>query len=44
LFWSRIDSDIVPGTESVMELYERGTEFAIRADGRERMNNRIHDG
>ena len=42
MFWSRIDSDIVPGTESVMELYERGTEFAIRADGRELMNNRIH--
>lgn len=40
--WQFIDSARVPGGSAELSLYTRGTEFAIRVNGCELMNSRVH--
>lgn len=40
--WELIDSEQVPGSEGIMRLMRRGSELAIRVDGRELMCNTVH--
>ncbi|MFM2248386.1 MAG: hypothetical protein RL071_4461 [Pseudomonadota bacterium] len=40
--WDLLGTGEVPGSEGVMDLYRRGDELAIRVNGRELMNNKVH--
>jgi len=40
--WELLDSAQVPGDGGELCLYRRGTEFSIRANGRELMNSLVH--
>ncbi len=40
--WTLVDSGNVPGSNSVMELYQAPQELAIMVDGRQLMSSRVH--
>ncbi|MCB9664015.1 MAG: hypothetical protein H6732_07865 [Alphaproteobacteria bacterium] len=40
--WELLDTGPVPDARGTMELFRRGTELAIRVDGRELMSSRMH--
>lgn len=40
--WEFLDSASIPGSRETLSLYQRGTEFSIRVDEDELMNNRAH--
>jgi spermidine synthase len=40
--WQHLDSALIPDNGGELRLYQRGTEFSIRADGNELMNSRVH--
>ncbi len=40
--WQLVDSAPVPGENKELRLYRRGNEYAIRIDGVELMNSRVH--
>jgi hypothetical protein len=40
--WELLDSERIPGSDSVMALMRRGHELVIRVDERELMGNRVH--
>ncbi len=40
--WKLLDSAQMPGSEEELRLYQRGTEFSIKAGNYELMNSRLH--
>jgi spermidine synthase len=40
--WKLLDSALIPDNGGELRLYQRGTEFSIRADMQELMNSRVH--